>query len=225
MLQILILGLVFVGTHFGMSAAPVRNALVGRLGESGFLGVYSLVSAVTLALLVLAYGDVSRINYWWYPDPTHYLVAKVLVWFAVVMIVGSFMAPNPSVVGMGEKAKEGPRGMLRITRHPLLWGVGIWGFAHIVANGDVVSVIFFAWFVVLSLVGALLLDAKKAQQLGDDWTSFSAQTSLLPFGAITSGRTDFAPAELLGPMVVGSVVYALMFWGHPFFSGVEITLF
>jgi uncharacterized membrane protein len=147
------------------------------------------------------------------------------MWFAVVLVVGSFMAPNPSSVGMGEKAKDGPKGMLRITRHPLLWGVGIWGLAHILANGDVVSVLFFGCFVVLALGGALLLDAKKSAQLGEDWRGFSQQTSLLPFGAVLSGRTALAPGELIGPLVVGTVVYALMYWGHSFLSGVELTLF
>lgn len=225
MIQVLVLGLLFVGTHFGMSLAPVRGALVARFGENGFLGVYSLVSIVTLVLLVMAYGEVSRLMYWWYPDPLQYMGAKIIMWFATVLVAGSFMAPNPSSVGMGDKAKEGPKGMLRVTRHPLLWGVGLWGVAHVIANGDVVSVVFFGWFVVLALGGAVLLDAKKAQQLGDDWNDFSAQTSLLPFAAIAANRTQLVFTELLGPMVVGSVVYVLMFLGHQWLSGVELTLF
>lgn len=208
-----------------MSLAPVRSSLVSRVGEGGFLGLYSLVSAVTLVLLVLAYSEVSRLLYWWYPDPNMNLIAKVMMWVAVVFVVGSFMAPNPSSVGMGEKAKEGPKGMLRITRHPLLWGVGIWGGAHVLANGDVVSVVFFGWFVVLAVGGALLLDAKKSEQLGEDWREFSRQTSLLPFGAVLSGRTSLVVSELIGPLALGSVIYALIYWGHRWLSGVELTLF
>ena len=69
MSQVFLLGLLFVGSHFGMSHAPVRSSLVARVGEGGFLGLYSLVSAATLVLLVLAYTEVSRLLYWWYPDP------------------------------------------------------------------------------------------------------------------------------------------------------------
>jgi len=225
MSQVMILGFLFVGTHFWLSSAPVRTPLVTRFGENGFLGIYSLVSVVTLVLLILAYSEASRMLYWWYPDPAQYAVAKVIMWFAVVMIAGSFLAPNPSSVGMGDKAKEGPRGMLRITRHPLLWGIGLWGLAHIGANGDVVSVTFFGWFVVLAVAGALLLDAKKGQQLGADWHNFAAQTSLLPFHAILAGRTKLVAAELFAPIVVGSLVYALLFWAHVWVSGVELTLF
>ena len=225
MIQVMILGFLFVGTHFWLSSAALRTPLVDRFGENGFLGVYSLVSAVTLVLLILAYGEASRVRYWWYPDPTQYAVAKVIMWFAVVLVAGSFLAPNPSSVGMGDKAKEGPHGMLRVTRHPLLLGVGLWGFAHIVANGDLVSVVFFSWFVVLAVLGALLLDAKKGQQLGSDWHNFSAQTSLLPFRAILAGRTKLVVAELVAPVVVGSLVYGLLFWAHEWLSGVELTLF
>jgi len=89
----------------------------------------------------------------------------------------------------------------------------------------VVSVTFFGWFVVLAVAGALLLDAKKGQQLGADWHNFAAQTSLLPFHAILAGRTKLVAAELFAPIVVGSLVYALLFWAHVWVSGVELTLF
>lgn len=224
MLTVSLLGLTFVGSHFLMSLAEVRGPLVQRLGESGFLGVYSLVSAVLLVLMVLAYGEADRSIYWWYPEPMHASIAIGVMWFATVFIAGSFMAPNPSSVGMGDKAKEGPQGMLRVTRHPLLWGIGLWAFAHVLANGDVSSVMFFLSFGVLAVVGALVLDRKKASQLGSDWTSFMTQTSLVPFAAILGGRTQFAARELVGPLLVGSLVYAGLYWAHEWLSGVDLPI-
>jgi len=224
MLIVALLGLAFVGSHFLLSLAEVRAPLVQRLGEGGFLGLYSAVSAVLLVLMVMAYTEVDRSIYWWYPDPGHYQIAMVVMWLATVFVVGSFMAPNPSSVGMGEKAKGGPQGMLRVTRHPLLFGISLWAFSHILANGDVPSVMFFLSFAVLAVVGALVLDRKKASQLGDDWTGFMAQTSLVPFGAIVGGRTAFAAKELLAPLLVGSLVYGALFWAHEWLSGVEIVI-
>ena len=224
MLIVSLLGLAFVGSHFMMSLSEVRGPLVQRMGESGFLGLYSLVSAVLLVLLVLSYGEANRSVYWWYPDPLHYRIAMAVMWLATVFVVGSFMAPNPSSVGMGDKAKEGPQGLLRITRHPLLWGIGLWACSHLLANGDVVSVMFFVTFAVLALVGAWVLDHKKTSQLGADWTGFMAQTSLVPFAAIVGGRTAFAARELLAPLAVGSLVYVALFWGHEWLSGVEILI-
>jgi len=224
MLTVALLGLAFVGSHFFMSLAEVREPLVQRIGEGPFLGLYSLVSLVLLVLMAMAYGEADRSVYWWYPDPVHYLIAMVVMWFATVLVAGSFMAPNPSSVGMGDKAKEGPQGMLRITRHPLLWGFGLWAFAHVLANGDVSSVMFFLSFAVLSVVGALVLDRKKASQIGNDWTVFMGQTSLLPFAAILAGRTKFAVKELVAPLLVGSGVYAVLFFAHEWLSGVEILI-
>lgn len=224
MLQVAIIGLAFVGSHFALSLAQVRGPLVKRMGENGFLGLYSLVSVVLIVLLVMSYNEASRSAYFWYPDPLHYRITIGIMWLALVFVAGSFLAPNPSSVGAGEKAKEGPKGMLRITRHPLLWGFGLWGLSHILSNGDVVSVMFFGWLAILALVGAVVLDAKKRHQLGDDWTNFCAQTSLVPFVAIIQGRTQLAVGELVPALVVGTLVYLAIFWGHEWVSGVEILL-
>ena len=174
MLQVAIVGLAFVGSHFLLSLVSVRDSLVKRFGENGFLGLYSGISAVLLVLMVMTYNEVSRSRYLWFPDPTHYQVTMLVMWLAVVFLVGSFMAPNPSSVGAGDAAKQGPRGMLRITRHPLLWGIGLWGLSHILSNGDVVSVVFFGWLVVLALVvlagrytGYRLLELRRFKALAD----------------------------------------------------------
>ena len=53
MLTIALLGLAFTGSHFMLSLAEVRSSLVRRFGEKGFLGIYSLIAGVLLALLVL----------------------------------------------------------------------------------------------------------------------------------------------------------------------------
>ena len=224
MLSVAFLGLAFVTSHFILSMAEIREPLVKRLGESGFLGLYSVVAAVLIVLLVIAYSEADRHAYVWYPDPLHYQIAMAVMWVAVVFVIGSFMAPNPSSVGMGEKAKEGPRGMLRVTRHPLLLGFGLWALAHVLANGDVVSVAFFLTFAVLAFVGAWVLDRKKAYQLGEDWHNYTSQTSLIPFGAILSGRTQLVVGELMAPVVAGTALYIAIFWGHEWLSGVEILL-
>ena len=136
MMQVMLLGLAFVGTHFLFSSTSLRASLVGRLGTNGFLGLYSLIAAVLLGAFVYSYTEADRALYWWYPDPLLYGITKVLMWFAVVLAAGAFMAPNPSQTGMEDKVDEGPQGVLRITRHPLMWGIGLWGIAHTIANGD-----------------------------------------------------------------------------------------
>jgi len=224
MLTIALLGLAFTGSHFMLSLAEVRSSLVRRFGEKGFLGIYSLIAGVLLALLIVAYGEVNRSVYWWYPDPLSYQITMVLMWIATLFVVGSFMAPNPSNLGMGDKAGQGPQGMLRITRHPLLVGIFVWASAHILSNGDVASVVFFLTFAALAGVGALVLDQKKSGQLGEDWNGFVAQTSILPFVAILGGRTRLAGRELIAPLALGTGIYFALFWAHEWVSGVDIVV-
>jgi len=225
MYQVALLGFLFIASHFLLGWPSVRGALVRKLGEGGFMLVYNLLAAVLLWQLVSTYNDVNRSFYWWYPDPSVYWISKVLMWVAMVLFVGAFAAPNPSSVGAGEKAKDGPQGMLRVTRHPLMWAIGLWAISHIIANGDAVSVLFFGTFAVLALVGAVVLDAKKAIQLGDDWREFSARTSLVPFAAVLGGRTNLVGKELLLPIAIGSVVYVAMLFGHRWLSGVDLVVF
>ena len=77
---------------------------------------------------------------------------------SLVLVVGGFFAKNPTNVGMAGLLEGGAdpdfaRGLTRITRHPFQWGVVVWAFAHLLANGDRVSVVFFSTFALLGLTG------------------------------------------------------------------------
>ena len=105
-------------------------------------------------------------NYLWMPNPDLYWVAKLTMPIALILLVGGFMVKNPTNVGMSiedpDSAADMARGVTRITRHPLQWAIVLWAAGHIVANGDVVSIIFFSSFLLLSGVGSFLMDQKKA---------------------------------------------------------------
>lgn len=225
MLQTLLAGLIFVGAHLGISSTSLRPRLVAAVGERAYQGIFSLFALVTISLLIWTYGEAPRYEYLWLPDPRLYWVTKVVMVVAFISMIGGFMVKNPTAVGMEGILKDpGQRehaatGMLRITRHPFQWSVVLWSASHIVANGDTVSVVFFAAFGVLSLLGTLAIDRKKAAALGDDWEHFAAVTSNLPFAAVLSGRNRLVLKELVGPGAAGLVVYALVFWGHQWVSG------
>jgi uncharacterized membrane protein len=221
-------GLLFLGTHFGLSSTSLRRTLVARLGERGFLAIFSLFALVTLSYLIWLYGELPRYDYFWLPSPELYLVPKIVMPIALILAVGGFMVPNPTNVG-AEKLLTQPaegdiaRGVTRITRHPFQWGVVLWASSHLIANGDSISVMFFATFLLLSGFGTVLMDRKKSATLGDDWISYRDQTSNLPFAAIFSGRNRLVVSELWLPVAVGLAVYVLLFWGHAWVAGVRIV--
>lgn len=228
--EIVFLGALFVGSHFVLSAPSIRRRAIDRLGERGFAGFYSLVALLSLGAFIMGYNNqlVLSFNYWWGPAPQYYWVAKFLMWAAFVLAVGAFMAPNPSLLGMAggmgssDSQAVSPQGVQVITRHPFLWAVALWAVAHMTANGDSISVLFFGWFLLLGVFGAWILDWKKTQQLGDVWSLYCEQTSNTPFVALLRGRVTAKPRDLLLPAIVGSIVYAIVFWGHGYLAGVNL---
>jgi uncharacterized membrane protein len=138
-LAIMILGLaVFLGVHLLTTMRPQRAELISRLGENGYKGLYSVVSAVGLALIVYGFARY-RAHEWivlWSPPTWTRHLAALLVLFAMIMLVASYA-----------------RGHIYMTlKHPMLAGVKLWALAHLLANGDLGSVILFgsvlAWAVI-----------------------------------------------------------------------------
>jgi uncharacterized membrane protein len=115
------------------------------------------------------------------------------------------------------QVKEHPRGMIRITRHPFLWGVALWALVHLAANGDLASTIFFGSLLVLALGGTTTIDAKRRRVFGDAWQRFADVTSNVPFAAILTGRNSLGPAlreiGLLRP-AIAIVAYTAFFALH-----------
>ncbi len=228
MSQMLIAAVLFLGTHLGISSTSLRGRLVATLGERGYLGVYSLLALATLGYFIWLYGEVPRHTYFWLPDPNLYLVPKILMPVAMILLLGGFMVRNPTALGQEDslrgdaEAGELARGVTRITRHPFQWSVVLWAGTHLAANGDRVSVVFFGAFMVLGLAGGVLIDRKKAATLGTDWQPFARMTSNLPFLAILTGRNRLVLRELVLPIVVGLVAYVGVFWGHDWIAGVRL---
>lgn len=132
---LLILGLaVFIGAHLFTRARGARARAIARLGEGGYRIAYSLVSVLGLVLIVLGWRAAPYVELWSPPTAMRH-VAALLIWPAFVLF---FAAHLPGHI----RAK---------TKHPMLAGVKLWATAHLLANGDLASVILFgsllAWAV------------------------------------------------------------------------------
>jgi uncharacterized membrane protein len=201
-------------SHFGISSTSLRSILVERLGERPYQVFYSLVSFAAFAWLIVAYRHAEALVVWIAPGLVK-LAALPLVLLAFLLVVVGLTTPNPTTVG-AEALFDRPnvaRGILRITRNPFLWGTALWALAHIAVTGDLASFLFFGSIATLGLVGASLLDAKKARQHGERWQRFAAVTSSLPFRAILEGRQQLALREIGGwriALAVGLFVIVLL---------------
>lgn len=221
--EMLFATMLWLVSHLGISSTPLRGILTRTIGEGPYLAMYSLIAVVTLGYLIWVYTQVPRFDYLWLPNPDLYWVAKLTMPVAFILLLGGFLVKNPTAVGMKfddpSQAADLARGVTRITRHPFQWAIIIWGVGHIIANGDNVSVVFFSGFVVLSLMGSVLMDAKKAATMGEGWQAYAGVTSNVPFAAILSGRNRLNIKELLMPIAIGVVAYGLAYYFHEAFTG------
>jgi uncharacterized membrane protein len=207
----------FIATHF-ISSTPLRGALVRGLGDKGYTVAYSLVAAVTLGWMIWAFSNAP-------PEPNFTPVRwlpMVLMPFAFVLLACGLLSRNPTLVGAEKllKCDDPARGIIRITRHPLMWSFMLWGLAHLLARGERASTVFFGGILALAALGALLMDQRKARTLGEDWQRFAAVTSYVPFGAVLQGRNRIAWREIgwRNP-TIGLALYALFFSGHTLLFG------
>jgi uncharacterized membrane protein len=105
--------------------------------------------------------------------------------------------------------------MIRVTRHPLMWSFMLWAVTHILARGDLASLVFFGGFLVVAALGTVLIDARKRASLGEDWKRFAAVTSNVPFGAIAAGRNRFVAGEIGWRVVsIAVVAYVALLAAH-----------
>jgi uncharacterized membrane protein len=228
LLELLIAAIVFVGSHFGIASTWVRDDLIRRLGERAYVGLYSAVSLILLAWLIRAYATVrDPIILWWTP-PILIIVPLVVMPLALLLFVGGYTQRNPTAVMQKHTLPtERPApGVLAITRHPLMWGIGLWAIVHLIVSDDVASIIFFAAFSVLALCGTRLLDAKKQRTWpAEEWQRFASVTSNIPFAAIFTSRNEFRLNEIgWWRIMLAAVLYIILVPLHGVVLGVPVVV-
>jgi uncharacterized membrane protein len=213
--------LYFIGIHVFISSTKLRDAIVARIGEGPFMGVFSLASLAGILWIVSAYRAAPLIPLWSGSEWSR-ILALVVMLPAVCLVMIGLTTPSPTTAGMDNSLKAGAHGILRVTRHPFLNGIVLWGLVHVAANGDAASLVLFGGFTALAALGPRLIDTKRRRRLGEDYEEFMAVTSTLPFAAIASGRNRFEPGELgTGRILVALAVYAALLGTHRALFGVS----
>jgi uncharacterized membrane protein len=190
-LSVMILGLVlFLGVHTLTTRRAMRARLIAASGEPAYKIGYALVSLVGLVLIVWGFTDY-RATGWidvWHPPKLLKHIAVALMLPAVILVVASYL-----------------RGRIYTTlKHPMLAGVKLWAAAHLIANGDLGSIILFGSFLAWAVFDRISLKGRS-----------DAGAPPIPVGGI--GNDLIAVA-------VGVVAYlALAFVFHPVVIGVPVV--
>jgi uncharacterized membrane protein len=218
--MLIIAALVWIALHIGIAGTRLRDRIVYSLGDGPFRGVFSALSIAALVWLIRAY-NAAVTTVLWHP-PAWLLALLVLAMLpACMLFVGSVTTPNPTAIG-GEGRVEEPRGIQRITRHPMLWSFAIWGAVHIIGNGDTASLIFFGALLVTALAGMPSIDAKLARRDPASWSALAAGTAIVPFAAIAAGRNHLVWSEIgWWRAALGLILWGLLLFLHPIVIGVS----
>ena len=203
----------FLAIHLLISGTPVRGAVVRIIGEGPYMGLFSLLSLVGLWWLVSSYGPAVQENViFWGSHTVTRVLAVPLQFAAFLLVVVGLLTRNPTAVMQTAAVDDTPKGVLRVTRHPFLWGVAIFSFGHLVNNGDAANFLFFGSLFALSLLGTVSIDRKRQAALGERWERFAMKTSNVPFAAIIDGRNRFVAEEfnLLHVTVAVSLFFATL---------------
>lgn len=181
---LLILGLIlFIGIHLIPAIGSHRNNIVSKIGENPYKGLFSLSSLVGIIAIVYGKGSAEFVDLWTPPAWGRGVVSAVML--GTIFLFCAMYAPS---------------NVKRFTRHPMLWGVFLWSFGHLCANGDLASVLLFGSFGVFSLFAMWSANKRGAVK----------STTQYPF------KNDVII------VVVSIVVYGLIMFLHPYIAGVPL---
>jgi uncharacterized membrane protein len=128
--------LLFLGIHLVPAIPALRASAARQWGERRYKGVFSLVAAIGLVMIVVGYMMADPNPRVFAPFPA----ARAIAPYAMTLSFILFAAANM-------------RGHLRRTvRHPMLLGLGIWATVHLLANGDMRGTVLFGAFLAFAAV-------------------------------------------------------------------------
>jgi uncharacterized membrane protein len=184
-MTLLILGLVlFIGIHLLPTRVALRTTLVARFGEKGFQGLFSLFALAGFVTIIMGMRA-APFEPVWNPPAWGRSVTLPLMMLSLYALTASKLPSN----------------IKRLTPHPMLWGVILWSAAHLLANGDLASLLLFGALALFAVIDIASANKRGASRL----------TSPVPL-----------VREAVCVAVAG-VSYLALVLLHPYISGVPIV--
>jgi uncharacterized membrane protein len=148
---VLVIGLVlFFAIHLVPSNRELRDGLVARFGEGGYKGLFALVSLIGLVLIVLGFHKLQlhpgKNPQLWYPPVWSRHIALALMLPAMIALVAAYV----------------PSRIHTALKHPMLVAIKIWALAHLLANGDLASLVLFGSFLAFAVYDRISVKRRAA---------------------------------------------------------------
>ncbi len=182
-MNLLILGIIIFFSIHLVPISPLKNILINRLGENKYKGLFSLIALI--GLLIIIYGF-NRADFYpiWNPLPYSKEIALALMPISIILLTNASINTHIN----------------RFAKHPMLIGMLIWSFVHLLANGDLRSIILFASFGVYTLIDIIF--SKKV--------------------LMTKNTTNYTLTKDIIVFIIGLLIYAIIVHFHQYIAGVAI---
>lgn len=169
-MSMLVLGLLlFAGVHFIPSLAPgIKNGVVGKMGENGYKGVFSLLLLCALALIILGWRSAEPVYLYTPPIALH----KV----AICLMVVAFWIMTAS----NSKSR-----IRQFIRHPQLTGVALWAGSHLLLNGDNRSLVLFGGLALWSVIEMVSISKRDGVWIKEEPPGWGAEIVTLLVTAVS----------------------------------------
>jgi uncharacterized membrane protein len=179
----------FLATHLFARSQVWRPALFARLGKTTYRVLFSIVSSGVLALIVYGFARY-RAEEWvdiWYPPLGMRHITLALMLPAVILLFAAFL----------------PGHIRAWTRYPALLAVKVWAFAHLLANGDLGSIILFGGFLAWAVLARIMLKRKPPAVAADNEGGWFNDGLAVVLGVVAYAALGF----VFHPVVIGVPVF------------------
>jgi uncharacterized membrane protein len=215
---------VFLALHMVPAWPTLRQRLITMLGRRAYFGLYSLLSIVALIWVFQAALALDFIPLW-EPAPWQAWTTFILAPSGVFFVLAGLFSENPLSISIFQgNARKGA--IVSVTRHPVLWGFLFWAVGHVVANGDLRSLVLFGGFALFALGGFFMVEKRARRRLGDTWSIARQGTSIIPLAAMLKGQAHLRldPVIILSAFATAAITFWLLAGGHYAMFGADPLL-
>ncbi|GAB4373385.1 MAG: NnrU family protein [Kiloniellaceae bacterium] len=208
---------VFLAAHILPAATGLRAALIGRFGRPAYLALYSLVSLATIAWVIVAALAAPYIELW--PPSRALALVPIIAMLPACILATAIDQPAPLSIGFRAGLPDPRRaGLATLLRHPLLWAFFLWAASHLVANGDLVSVILFGSLAAFSVGSMRRLERRARDRLAP---ADYATAVTLTGGSLGARLRRVASLQGVVDVIEGVTLYAALLYLHGPVIGVD----
>ena len=181
-MNLLIAGLgLFIVVHLIPNVPPLRTALVGLLGDMPYRGVFALAALAGLVMIGWGFPDAPAASVY-APLEWGRHIALIAVPVGLVLFVAAYL----------------PTHLRALLRHPMLLGLLLWALAHLVANGELRSVVLFGGLGVYAVVGIVGASKRDKRLTAGGAPKLSMDVTAVVVGLVAAGILIYFHAELFG---------------------------